>query len=116
MPGWLVMAAAVAELAVSVPAPRETAPSGWYALAAESHGDETLVVGQAGYEAEPVAVSVAVSHRAFRGYTQETSVSALAGRRLDGRTRLDLQVWRDVGRGGGGLGFTLRRTLGPKGR
>jgi len=116
MPGWLAMAAAAAELAVSVPAPRETASAGWYALAAENHGDETLVVGQAGYDAEPLAVSVAVSHRAFRGYTQETSVSALAGGKLDGRTRLDLQVWRDIGRGGGGLGFTLRRSLGPNGR
>lgn len=115
MPGWLLMAAAVAELAVSVPAPRETAPAGWYALAAETQGDETLVVGQAGYDALPIAVSVAVSHRTYRGYVQETSVSALAGGKLDARTRLDLQVWRDVGRGGG-LGFTLRRTLGAKGR
>ena len=116
MPGWIAMAAVAAELAVSVPAPRETAPAGWYALAADTRGDETLMVGQAGYDAEPVAVSVAVSYRAFRGYAQETSVSALAGGKLDGRTRLDLQVWRDVARGGGGLGFTLRRTLGPKGR
>ena len=115
MPGWLLMAA-VAELAVSVPAPREAPAAAWYALAAETQGDETLVVGQAGYDAAPLAVSVALSHRAFRGYTQETSVSALAGGRVDARTRLDLQVWRDVGRGGGGLGFTLRRTLGPKPR
>ena len=116
MAGWLLMAAAVAELAVSVPAPPQARSAAWYALAAETQGDETLVVGQAGYDAEPVAVSVAVSHRAFRGYTQGASVSALAGGKLDGRTRLDLQVWRDVGRGGGGLGFTLRRTLGPNGR
>lgn len=116
MLGWLAMAAAAAELAVSVPAPRETVSAGWYVLAAENHGDETLVVGQAGYDAEPVAVSVAVSYRAFRGYAQQMSVSALAGGKLDGRTRLDLQVWRDVGRGGGGLGFTLRRPLGPKTR
>lgn len=116
MPGWLLMAATVAELAVSVPAPREAPAAAWYALAAETQGDETLVVGQAGYDAAPVAVSVAVSHRAFRGFAQETSVSAVAGGRLDPRTRLDFQVWRDVGRGGGGLGFTLRRTLGPTGR
>lgn len=109
MLAWLAMAT---ELVVAVPPPREAPAPAWYALASDATGDEVFMVGQAGYDARPVSVSVAVSYRALRGYGREASVSALAGGRLDRRTRLDLQVWREVGRRGGGLGVTLRRTLG----
>lgn len=108
-------ALAVAELAVDVPL-RAAPPSPvWYALAAEGARGDVQVVGQLGYDARPVRLAVAVSYQAFRG-AELASVSALAGGKVGSRTRLDVQIWRDVGRSGGGAGLVLRRALGPKGR
>lgn len=115
MLGSLVTAAALAvtELAVDVPL-RAAPPSPvWYELAAEGARGDLQLVGQVGYDARPVGVTVAVSYQAFRG-AELASVSALAGGMVGARTRLDVQVWRDVGRSGGGAGLVLRRALGPK--
>jgi hypothetical protein len=117
MIGSMVAAAALAaaELAVDVPLRAPTPSPVWYELAAEGAQGDLQFVGQVGYETRPVRVAVAVSYQAFRG-AEMASVSALAGGRVGSRTRLDVQVWRDVGRSGGGAGLVLRRSLGPKAR
>jgi hypothetical protein len=115
MLGSLAAAAALAaaELAVDVPLRAPTPSPVWYELAAEGARGDLQFVGQVGYEARPVGVAVSVSYQALRG-AELASISALAGGKVGSRTRLDVQVWRDVGRSGGGAGLVLRRTLGPR--
>ena len=114
MTGWLAAALAAADLAVIVPLRPAPPPAVWHSVSAAGAAGDLQFVGQVGYDAEPVGVVVAVSYRSYRGYTPEASVSALAGGKVGSRTRLDVQVWRDVGRGGGGAGLVLRRTLGRR--
>lgn len=104
-------AIAAADLTVDVLPPRSQPPPVWGALVAEGGRDDRRVVGHLAYESAPGVVAMVVQYEAVRGLPPLVSVTALAGRRLDPRTRLDLQVWREVGRGGG-AGFVVRRQLG----
>ena len=118
----LVMAAALAaslcagkldpDFVVSLPLRAPPAKAFWYDVSADEFGPG--VVGQAGFDADPVALSVAVSYRAA-GFGPEASVAAFAGRKLSARTRLDLRAWRGLSRatGGFGAGITLTHAFGP---
>lgn len=104
-------AIAAADLTVDVPPPRSQPAPVWGELVAEGGRDDRWIVGQVGYETPPGVVAMVVSYEDVRGLPPLLSVTALAGRRLDPRTRLDVRVWREVGRGGG-AGFVVRHQLG----
>ena len=120
----LAMAAALAaatDLMFGVPAPTPPPGGVWRDLSAEASGPgagDVLLVGAAGYDGDPVSLSVAVSYRRIHGFDPEATVSAAAGRRLSRRTRLDLRAWTGLNRMSGGLGggITVTRAFGARRR
>jgi len=105
-----LLAATAVQFAVVSPPASPPSPL-WGELVAAGSGRDTQVMGQVAYETSPGLVALVVNYEDTRGLPAFVSLTAVAGRRLDARTRLDLQVWSEVGRGGG-VGFVVRRQLG----
>ena len=99
------------DLAVEIHRPPDPPVRLWYAVTggAWSGPDSAYLQGDVGY-AGPVSFGLSLNHRRMVGFRPWSTAALTVGRDIDAGARVDLQLWRGLGRPGRGVGaaVTLR--------